>query len=87
MNSRDYTVEAPMSYAGSARRLWRGNDGLLWRLLALLFFIPFMWTAVTLWYLTFGLLVVPYRLIRRDQRKRKLADLRHREVIEAVNES
>ena len=33
---------------------------------------------------TFGLLVVPYRLIRRGQRKRKIEALRQRELLAAI---
>jgi hypothetical protein len=36
--------------------------------------------AVVLWYGIFGLLVIPYRVIRRGQRKRKM-ELRHRELL------
>lgn len=44
------------------------------------------WLGVTCWYLTFGLLVVPYRLIRRGQRKRKIEALRQRELLGAVGQ-
>lgn len=76
-----------MSFHGSAARIWRiteAADG-GWQQVALamaagaLIFVA--WCVVLCWYLFFGLLVIPYRLIRRGQRKRKMEDLRHRELL------
>lgn len=39
---------------------------------------------VLYWYLLFGLLLVPYRIIRRGQRKRRREELRHREMLAAI---
>lgn len=44
------------------------------------------WLLVTGWYVLFGLLVVPYRLIRRGQRKDRLRELQHRELLAATQE-
>lgn len=70
-------VSSPLSFSGSARRLWRpvtrasspaGKIGLgTLVVLALLF----VWTFIACWYLFWGLLVVPWRLIRRGQRRDK----------------
>jgi hypothetical protein len=46
--------------------------------------IGLAWVGVTSWYLTFGILVVPYRMIRRGQRKRKVEALRQRELLAAI---
>jgi hypothetical protein len=62
------------------------QDGLLalgWNTLGGLI-IGLAWVGVSCWYLTFGLWVVPYRLIRRGQRKRQVDDLRQRELLAAV---
>src|SRR5690349_11866672 len=77
--SEEIVVSAPFSYHGSAARIWRaldkgGNDGntaatVAWYTLAVLL-IAIAWVGVTCWYLIFGLLVIPYRLVRRGQRKR-----------------
>jgi hypothetical protein len=46
--------------------------------------IGLAWFGVTCWYTIFGILVVPYRLIRRGQRKRQVEALRQRELLAAV---
>jgi len=46
-----------------------------------------VYVAITGWYLIFGILLVPYRLIRRGGRKRKMHDLRHREMMAAIESS
>lgn len=68
-------VQAPMSYTGSAKRLMRISPFLV-------ILVPFVWVVVTLWYLIFGILLVPYRMIRRGSRNRKRQDLQHREILE-----
>jgi len=37
-----------------------------------------------MWYLLFGLLLVPYRLIRRGSRKQKIQERQHQEILEAL---
>lgn len=84
-------INAPMSFAGSAQRALRlqenGEGALRWGILALVLFllIPAWWSLVLVWYLTFGLLLVPYRLLRRGARKRKAEALRHREMLTALD--
>lgn len=80
-------VSAPMSFAGSTQRLWRLTraDGAVARatLVALaLVVIPVAWVVVLCWYVLFGLLLVPYRLLRRGARKRRREALMHRERLE-----
>ncbi len=88
--SSSVVVQAPMSFSGSARRLWKpvnssGNPAAKVALGALMvFLIATAWFLIAGWYLVFGLLLVPYRLIRRGGRKRKQEDLRHREMMAAV---
>jgi hypothetical protein len=73
------TYASPMSFVGSTRRIlrWTDRDRATWSQIA-------VWTAVALglvlvwalllnWYfvifVVFGIFVIPYRLIRRSQRK------------------
>lgn len=87
--SERVVVSAPMSFDGSARRLWKLTDQPNpWVKAALvvvaLLLIASAWAFIAVWYLMFGLLMVPYRLLRRGSRKRKAAALRHREVMAAM---
>ena len=43
------------------------------------------WAVILWWYLIFGLLLVPYRLIRRGQRKNRRQELRHREMLTTMH--
>lgn len=88
--SEKVVIAAPMSFAGSGARLWKltdvDNTTLKWLVLApiAVVLIAAAWTIVAGWYLVFGLLLVPYRLVRRGSRKRKREDLQHRELLEAM---
>lgn len=89
--SEKVVISAPFSYHGSAARIWKitnGSSNAAWgvilKLLAVIL-IGVAWMLVTWWYLVFGILVVPYRLIRRGSRKRKMESLRHRELLTAIN--
>jgi hypothetical protein len=90
LESEKIVVAAPLSYAGSAGRIWKltgisANVGARIGLaIAAIILIAGAWCFVTAWYLTWGLLLVPYRLIRRGSRKRKREALQHRELISAV---
>lgn len=82
-------VAAPMSYAGSAARLWklaRLGPSLLKVITVPLAIILVVvaWAAVSCWYAVFGILLWPYRLLRRGQRKDRRAALRHQELLEAA---
>ena len=88
--SEDVIINAPMSYAGSAQRIMRirrhadGGGKLAAVTLFAVVLILVVWTFVTAWYLTWGLLLVPYRLLRRGARKRKAEALRHRELLGTI---
>jgi uncharacterized membrane-anchored protein len=88
--SEKVVISAPISFHGSAVRIWKitdtENTALKW-LLAIpvaLFLIFIAWNVVLYWYLVFGILLVPYRLIRRSSRKNKRDSLRHRELLSAI---
>lgn len=90
LESEKVVVAAPLSYAGSAGRIWKltgASEAAPARIgLALVAMILTLgaWALVTAWYLTWGLLLVPYRLIRRGSRKRKREALQHREMMSAI---
>jgi hypothetical protein len=76
-----------MSFAGSAERIAKlpaavGNPyvrAAVWALAISLIFGA--WTMILCWYMVWGLWLVPYRVIRRGQRKRKLEARRHAEIV------
>ena len=88
--SEDVILSAPLSFHGSAHRIWRGCKNAMgstpaWISATLaVVFIVVAWTFVLAWYLFFGLFLVPYRLIRRGSRKKRRDDLRHRELLERI---
>ena len=89
LTSADVVVSAPLSFTGSAQRIWHityDHDGWAYAGLVTLavLAITVSWAAVLCWYAIFGLMLVPYRLIRRGQRKQKLAQIRHQELMNRV---
>lgn len=91
--SEDVVISAPMSYVGSAQRIMRlrrraRDESELAALTAVaVVVVAVAWIFVTVWYLMWGLLLVPYRLHRRGARKRKAEALRHRELLAAIHVS
>ena len=86
-------INAPMSFAGAAQRSWRIGEHATgtprWAVVAFII-VPIAlvwWGAVLVWYLTFGLLLVPYRILRRGARKRNAEALRHREMLSAIDKT
>ena len=56
-----------------------------WAVVPLLLLV--WWPAIAVWYLVFGIFLVPYRLLRRGARKRKAEALRHREMLGAIDKA
>ena len=93
--SEKVVISAPFSFAGSAQRIWKMTDvenpflKFILALIAILF-IMFAWVFVACWYFVlyvlFGILFIPWRLLRRGSRKRKQERLRHREVLDAIEQ-
>ncbi len=90
--SEDVIINAPMSFAGAAQRSFRLRRvtfnpswlaNVLMTTLAVMLTLLW-WSLVACWYTAFGLLLVPYRLLRRGSRKRKAEALRHREMMDAM---
>lgn len=87
--SERVVVQAPMSFVGSAARIWKLTDAGPPAMKAATVPIAVMlvllaWCVVCCWYLVFGLFLVPYRLLRRGSRKRKRDTLRHQETLRAI---
>jgi hypothetical protein len=88
--SEKVVIAAPLSFAGSAGRLWKitgVTDQPVGRIalgLGAVLLISLAWTLVLSWYLLWGIFLVPYRLIRRGSRKRKREALQHREQLAAI---
>ncbi len=91
--SEDVIINAPMSYAGSAQRIMRmrrranGGGALAVITVVAVLLVVFTWVFVTAWYLMWGLLLVPYRLLRRGARKRRAEAFRHRELLGTIQGS
>jgi Flp pilus assembly protein TadB len=93
LDSERVIVQAPMSFIGSAKRIWKITGvGAPWNVLLgilAVLLITFAWVVVLLWYVfavfLFGwIILLPYRLIRRSSRNRKRSELQHRETLEAI---
>ena len=90
LKSENVVVSAPFSFNGSALRLWRltrtDNQYFKWFVLVpfVLFLIFLAWCFIAIWYMVFGIFLVPYRLIRRSGRKNKRNQLRHRELLSSI---
>jgi hypothetical protein len=91
--SEDVIISAPMSYSGSAQRIMRlrrrarTDSELAGLTAASVALVAVAWVLVTVWYLMWGILLVPYRLHRRGARKRRAEALRHRELLAAIQVS
>ena len=93
--SEKVIVSAPLSFIGSAQRIWKITkvDNLIAKVLLIalaLGLIAYAWVFVAFWYfimyVLFGILFIPYRLLRRSSRKNKRDKLRHREVLDAIEQ-
>lgn len=95
LKSEDVIINAPMSFAGAFQRTMRlrRRGGInerpwpvqvLWQWVVLNSILLVWWTVIAGWYLVFGILLLPYRLLRRGARKRKAEALRHREMLGAI---
>lgn len=91
--SEDVIISAPMSYSGSAQRIIRlrrraaGGKSLATITALAVLLIVLAWILITVWYLMWGFLLVPYRVVRRGARKRKVEALRHRELMGTIQGS
>ena len=91
MTKKRDVVSAPMSFAGSLARTqnWLWHDQELWFKIAVGWWavgtlVMMWWMLIVMWYMIFGLLLAPYRLIRRGSRKQKIQTRQHKEILEAL---
>ena len=93
--SEKVIVSTPLSFIGSAQRIWKITkvDNLIAKVLLIalaLGLIAYAWVFVAFWYfimyILFGILFIPYRLLRRSSRKNKRDRLRHREILDAIEQ-
>jgi len=95
--SEEVVLASPMSFTGSAKRIWRITRwepfyGCEWLTVPLaILLIVAAWMVVASWYsmvfALFGWLVIPYRLVRRSNRKHKAQQLQHRELIGYIGQN
>jgi hypothetical protein len=91
--SEDVIINAPLSYAGSAQRIMRlrrraqGGSALAAITVLAVLLMLVAWAAVTVWYVFWGIWLIPYRLLRRGARKRKAEAIRHRELMGTIQGS
>jgi uncharacterized membrane-anchored protein len=93
MDASRTVVAAPMSFAGATGRttnmLWHGRP-IAVKVIAVAAvpsILVLWWIAIVVWYGAFGLILAPYRLIRRGSRKRKREGRMHKETLQAIRES
>ena len=91
ISQKQDVVAAPMSFAGSLGRarnlMWHDRPVWYkavfgWWLMPTL--VLMWWMLILTWYMMFGLLLVPYRLLRRGSRKQKIQNRQHAELLEAM---
>lgn len=93
--SEQVVISAPLSFSGSAQRIWKianVENPILKVVLALLAItlIASTWMFVVMWYFVmyvlFGVFFFIFRLFTRSRRKNKRDNLRHREVLDAIDQ-
>ena len=89
LRSEQIVVSSPMSFTGSAKRIWKLTDqdavALRILLIPICLILTFVaWIFVAIWTVIFGIFMIPYRIFRRGSRKDKVRNLQHREQLEAL---
>ena len=93
--SEKVIVSAPLSFSGSAQRIWKITDvenPIAKFALAMIAIALIMgaWMFVLCWYFVmyvlFGVFFFIFRLFTRSRRKNKRDKLRHREVLNAIEQ-
>jgi Flp pilus assembly protein TadB len=94
LESEKIVISAPLSFAGSYQIIWKitesNNITLKFTLLVPLAIclVCVAWMFVFIWYfilyVLFGIFFIPFRLWRRGSRKNKRDKLRHREILDAI---
>ena len=93
--SEQVVVSAPLSFSGSARRIWKITDvenpilKTALGLIAVTIIVcarVFVAMGYFLMYVLFGVFFFIFRLFTRSKRKNKRDKLRHREVLDAIEQ-
>jgi hypothetical protein len=91
LESESIIVEAPFSFTGATKRIWRVVENTEDPRIKAFVVIPIVvmtlmvvYAGIVMWYIMFGLLLVPFRLIRRSQRNKKLQKAQHKEMLEVM---
>lgn len=93
--SEKVVVSAPLSFSGSAQRIWKVTnvDNPIAKIVLSLIAITLIagaWVFVLFWYfimyVLFGVFFFIFRLFTRGRRKSKRDKLRHREVLDAIEQ-
>lgn len=74
-------IAAPFSFAGSTKRILDVSENGLYRWLIAPWLLLSAWTFVICWYGTFGICVIPFRLLRRGHRKQVRQQQQHDELV------
>ena len=82
-------IQSPTSFVGATRRIWKltklGPPAAKFALIPLAAVLCVVaWVFCAVWLVVFGVVMVPWRLLRRGSRKRKLERLRHEELLAAT---
>ena len=93
--SEQVIMESPLSFEGSAKRIipavYGGMPKRRWAVpvapVVVVLVISVTWIGVMLWYVVWGVILIPFRLFRRLQLKQEVDELRHRELLDAAHES
>lgn len=84
LDSEKVTLSSPMSFNGSFTRLKKHMPDIWAAILCLVL----IWPIILIWYIIayglFSVFTLPYRLIRRSNRKNKRSALQHRETLDAI---
>jgi Flp pilus assembly protein TadB len=89
LGSEDVILDAPMSFTGCTKRTLRHASqhprrswwGKTLAVSGLALWLTLAYALILCWYLIFGLLLVPYRLIRRSQRRDEQRRRQHAELL------
>ena len=93
--SEKVVVSAPLSFSGSAQRIWKitNVDNPIAKIILSLVAVTLVagaWMFVLCWYFVmyvlFGVFFFIFRLFTRSRRKNKRDKLRHREVLDAIEQ-
>ena len=93
--SEKVVISAPLSFSGSAQRIWKitNVDNPIAKIALSLLAITLIagaWVFVLCWYfimyVLFGVFFFIFRLFTRSGRKNKRDKLRHREVLDAIEQ-